>query len=598
MASEDGVPQLDLAVFSDRIQRLCAEGNTEAALAEVEAALETIEPSARLHGIHANVLRLIGDYGLAAVAFVEAAKLEPKDSAAWFGMAICLEQAGEEQGAFQAFAKAVEVEPRHAAAFFKAVQRLNKARFFGKVVERLDAADDSIKQFPEWFAMRAGAAFEMGDYRSAQQSPIAHTDIFQKNPSVAALRLRAMVYDPGVDAFNLLKAAKDWDRWHGPKQVEAMPLRDPQPSRPLRIGFVNTRMSRHNIGLQQLALMQHRPPKEECLIYLYSSNDTDDEMTETIAALADVHCNIKPMTDKEAVERIREDKLDILVDYNEYANNGRLGIFAQRAAPIQVHYMGNALSTGLRAMDYRISDPISEPEGEADSLSAETIVRLPEGYHFYEPPQRIAELLFETPALQNGYVTFGGIHHLAKYNDQVLAVYKRILDALPQARFILARNSFEDPQTVDAFHDKLKQAELPMDRIELRPDCGAISTLAIWKDIDCVLDTFPFGSDATAMDSFFAGVPMVTLLGERIAGRRAAAILHLVGCPELVTESLDDYYRLAVSLGNDLSRLNTYREKLHATFEASPLRNHAETAAGIFEALRKVWQIEIEKRSA
>jgi len=596
VGSDFGLPELNPAVFSNRMQRLCSEGKAEEALAEVEDALASLKPSAWLHGVHANILRLLEQYGLAAAAFVEAAKLEPRDSSTWYGMGICLEQAGEEKGAFQAFAKAIEVEPRNAEAFFKAVQRLQKSRFFGKVVERLDAADNSIKELPQWFVLRALAAFEMGDFRSAQQPPMAFTDIFRKDPAVAALRLRAMVYDPRVDGFNLLKAAMDWDRWHGPKEVESLALLDPNPNRPLRIGFVNTRMYRHNIGTQQLALMQHRPGKEACLIYVYSSNDIDDEVTEAIAALSDQYRDIRSMSDAEAVEHIRKDKLDILVDYNEFANNGRMGIFARRAAPIQVHYMGNALSTGLRAMDYRISDPISEPEGEADSLSAETIVRLPKGYHFYEPPERIAELYFETPALKKGHITFGGIHHLAKYNDDVLAAYQRILEGLPQAQIIFARNSFEDPQTVDAFYGKLKQAGFPMDRIELRPDLGRINQLGIWKDIDCVLDTFPFGSDATAMDSFFAGVPMITLLGERIAGRRAAAMLHLLDCPELVTKSLDDYCQLAIDLGNDLQRLNAYRERLHATFEASPLRNHADTAASIFNALREIWQTEIIKR--
>jgi protein O-GlcNAc transferase len=593
--ADDG-PRLDLDVFSERMQRLCSEGQAQAALDEVEAVLKMIEPSARLHAIHANVLRLSGHYGSAAAAWVAAAKLTPNDSAAWFGLAITLEQTGENGGAFQAYAKAIEVEPNHPAAFFKLIQRLMQAQHLGKVVERLDAATDAIKQSPQWYASRAQATFEMGDYLYAQKPPGRHAGIFSKNPDAMAGKLRAMVYDPSVDGSILLKAAQQWDRLHGPRTVESVPLQNLNPDRALRIGMVNTRMRNQNVGMQQLALLKNRPERSECSIHLYSSNDVDDDHTQTMIALADSHCDIRSMPDAEAVQRIRSDNIDILIDFNEYANNGRMGLFARRAAAIQVHYYGNALSTGLRAMDYRLSDPITEPEGGADTLSAETIVRMPKGYHFYEPPASMVDLVFDTPAKDKGYVTFGAIHHLAKYNNDVLAAYKRILEALPEARLVIARNILDDRPAHDALKDKLHNAGLPMDRVELRPDRGTIRNLQVWQDIDCVLDAFPFGSDATAMDSLFSGVPMVTLLGQRIASRRSGAMLHLLGCPELVAESEDNYCELAIELGRNIERLQSYRETLHAKFEASPLRQHAETASSIFNALRGIWQTEVKQQ--
>lgn len=578
------------------MQRLCANGKQEAALSEVEAVMATLEPSAELHAIHANVLRLTGNYGMAAAAWVEAAKLAPKDSSTWFGMAICLEQAGEEGGAFQAYAKAVDVEPKNANAFFKTIQTLQKAQFFGKVVERLDSADESIKQFPEWFALRSSAAFEMGDYRAVQEPPLVHSHLFAKNADLMALKLRAMVYDPAVDGFNLLQAARNWDRWFGPKIPPERSLNNPDPDRILRIGFVNTRMRKHNVGLQQYALMQQRPPSDECFIAVYSSNDNSDAVTQSIANMADTHIDISAMNDDQAVEAIRADHVDILVDYNEYANGGRMGVFARRAAPIQIHFYGNALSTGLRAMDYRIADPISEPIGPADTLSAEKILRLDKGYHFYEPPENKAAVVFSTPAKAKGFVTFGGIHHLAKYNPQVLALYKQILDAVPAARLLLSRNTLNDPQTYTAFRQKLADAGLPMDRIELRPDRGAIQALEFWQEVDCVLDTFPFGADASAMDSFYAGVPMITLLGQRIAGRRAASMLHLIGYPELITETLGEYVSQAIALAENIDRLQKYRKELHLKFESSPLRDHKGTAKAVFQMLRDVWASEVNAR--
>ncbi|MDP0501297.1 MAG: hypothetical protein Q7P63_14485 [Verrucomicrobiota bacterium JB022] len=579
------------------MQILCRNGQGESALEEIEAALEQFPGNPDLHVIQAGVLRSLRQYGAAAGAYAQAAQLDRDNAAIWFGMGVCLESAGEQKGAFQAYAKAVSLEPSHGPAFFNLIGRLRKGRHHGKVIERLEAAPNSVRSHPAWFPLYAATKFESGDYRTIQQAPLDQGSLFNRNHEVAALRIRAMVYDPAVTGADLLAAARVWDRSFGPAKVDDLPLRDPLPDRPLRIGLVNTRMRRQNVGLQQLALMQNRPSADECTLHLYAANDVNDEVTEEMKRLSDSFTDISKLTDQAACERIRADQIDILVDFNEYANDGRLGVFARRAAPIQVHYYGNAVTTGLRAMDYRISDVISEPPGEADAASAEKIIRLEGGYHMYTPPPKPARLIFETPALSAGHVTFGAIHHLAKYNDGVLAAFRQILEALPNAHLVLARDNFQDPPTCADFAEKLKRHCLPQGRVHLLPDHGAIATLAIWQRIDCVLDSFPFSGDATTMDSLYAGVPMITLAGRRLASRRAASMLHLLGCPELVAENEEAYVAKAIELGRDVERLNAYRQTLHQKVEASPLRQHALPSRAFYTAIRRVWQDEVTQQA-
>lgn len=573
-----------------RVRRACLDGKGEAALADVLDAVSAAPGRAGLHAIHAWVLRHLGDPGAAAGAYVQAIQLAPGAAALWYGMGECLEAAGEKGGAFQAYAQTVALDPLHAEAYFRLTISLYQNGFFGKLKERLDAAPPQLRKDARWFTLLASASFELGDGSLIINPPAEYQAILKRNPGAAALRIRAMVYDPDVSGAQLLEATRAWDRQFGPARPADVPLRDPDPDRPLRIGIVNTRMRRHNVGLQQHALMRHRPAASECSLHLYACNDAEDEITRELREMADSFTSLHGLSTAEAVKRIRTDGIDILIDFNEYTNDGRLDIFAQRAAPIQVHYYGNAVTTGLRAMDYRISDPVSEPPGEADAVSAEKILRLATGYHLYTPPPNAAAILTKSPAEKKDYVTFGGIHHLAKYTDRVLALYRRILEAVPTARLVLARKHFEDADAVSVFTARLQSLGLPMDRVTLRGDGGEITSLAIWQEIDCVLDTFPFAGDATVAESLYAGVPLVTLMGERVSSRRSASMLKRIGHDELIAQSEDEYVEKAVALANDVGRLSKYRATLHAEFAASTICTHAESAQAVFKALRDVWQ--------
>ncbi|MGJ3242953.1 MAG: hypothetical protein ACFE0O_08375 [Opitutales bacterium] len=583
-------PSFHFEVLADTIRRRCLNGDGLAALEEVEALLEQVPDSVDLHVIHAGVLKHLGHFGSAAGAFAEAARRAPDDAATWFGLGICLEAAGHKAGATQAFARAMVAEPKHPDAFFKTMEALRKGRFFARLLERLDKAVSPVRDRPEWFRLRAATAFELGDFRYGRQPPPRFRRMPEQDRTTCLLNLRAITYDPKLSGADLLKAAQAFDRTFGPETVDELPLTDPDPERPLRIGMVDTRMRQHNIGLQHLMLMRNRPPKAEMEIFLYPSNDQNDETTEEMMTLADGGTDIRDMDDATACRAIRADHLDLLVDFNEYANGGRMGLFARRAAPVQVHYLANALSTGLRAMDYRISDPVAEPAASFPAASAEEPMLLENGYHFLVPRSEEPDIVYRTPARDAGYVTFGMIHHPAKYGPDVLAAWKVILERLPTARLLIGRHAFDDPETAAWFHRKLVKAGLPADRVTVRGDHGEIVDLRFWKQVDCVLDSFAFSGDASAMDSLFAGVPLVTRLGSRISSRRGAALLHHIGHPELVTETVEAYIDLAVSLGSDADRLDHYRSRLHAAVKASPLLDYAGTAAAIYAGFRESWR--------
>lgn len=582
-------PKIILSVFQDRVRSLCTAGDHAQALLEADRLIEESGDAAAPWLIRASILRDACRFGEAAGAYSEAAKRDPTDPAVWFGVGLCLEQSGESAGALQAYEKTRKVDPTHPGAAIRYAHALLQNGQPTTARALLESSPNSIQNCPESLQIIWASALELGDYHAISHPTPPQERMMHTVANLGATHLRARVYDPVVDRATLLRTAKAWAHRHGALEVTTITPCDTFPDRTLRIGFVNTRMGQHNVGLQQLALQNHRPSKEEMSLHLFAGSSQRDRATEILISTSDSFDDITELGDEEAAQFIRERNIDILIDFNEFANGGRMGLFARRAAPIQIHYYGNSMSTGVPAMDYRISDDVTDPvEFEAEE-SSERVIRLDSGYHMFTPPSD-PKLSMETPAISRGYITFGATHHLAKYNSTVLETFAQILHQLPTSRLLLVRNTFADLKATQAFGDLLRKHRLPLDRVSLRTDAGSISDLSAWQDIDCMLDAFPFGGDATTMESLYAGVPMVTLLGERIAGRRSAAMAHQVGHPEFVAKSLPDYISKAVSLGNDIQKLSSYRRSLHQEVSSSSLINHKEPADSFYKAIRQIWQ--------
>ncbi|MGJ3243933.1 MAG: tetratricopeptide repeat protein [Opitutales bacterium] len=590
--SGEGLPEPgdDLSALASRIADQCRRGEAESALQTVERLIGQRPYVAGLHVIHGNVLRFLGRFGEGAGAFAAATRLDGSDAAIWLGMGLCLEGAGQKRGALQAFAKATTLEPDRPDAFFRVIRSLQKGGHHGKALERLDAASARLRRNLNWPVLRASSLLEQGRVSEAIDFGPGHPGLEDRHAPAGAGRLRALIYDPRADAESVYRAAVRWDRCHGPAKVDRLPAVDSDPERPLCIGFLSTRMRRHSLGYPLRSLLKRRPAWVRRVV-LFPSNDFDDDLTGELRRLADATVPVADPDPAPGLARIRREEPDILVDMNEYTNGGRMEIVARRAAPAQVHWYANALTTGLRAMDFRISDSMADPPGKADRWSAERILRLDEtGYTLFTPPEGHPEPVSRPPVEAAGRITFGAIHHLAKYNPAVLDAYRRILEAVPGSRLLLARANLDDPPTVDRFRERLAGAGLPPRRVLLAGDRGTIGSLAIWNRIDINLDTWPFSASASAVDALYMGVPLVTRLGDRVAGRTAASKLHLVGCDDLITRNDEDFVNRAVALAGDRQELAALRRSLPARVRRSGLMAHDRTAAAVWGALREAWR--------
>jgi len=557
------------------------QDQTAEALRAIETAIQQPECPALAHQIHGDLLRASGRSDEAAGAYSLAVRANPTQPEPLFRMGLALEESGVPQGAKQAFDQVLQREPEHEGAV------LGIARLLGQAKQHPDSIR-WIQQSPDNPKLRSLLASELlanGNFRGCM-------DCLNKSETdslTASLRIRALTYDPQADAQTLYKATCERANNLYSEKPESAPLLDPNPARRLRIGFVSSRLNRHNSSIHLRNLIFHCD-RGQFEIVLFSDTHRLDDFSTSLKKLADEWHDISRLNTEEAAESIRSKQIDLLVDLHEHSNDNRLQIFGHKPTPIQVHWYANAVTTGLKEIDYRISSAIADPE-EADPFSAEKVIRLP-NYYLYSPSSmtKATTPAKTIPAKQNGFITFGAIHHLAKYNDEVLAAWKAILDQLPTAHLLLGRNNFSAESTKASFLERLEKNGLPIDRIELEGDQQTIGSLEIFNRIDIVLDSWPYNSVASAADGLWMGVPHITLYGNRTAGRRAADQMTLIGHPEWIAKDTAEYVEKAVALANDMKLLKNIRSKLHDEFTASPMCDHAKTARDIFGAFRQIWQ--------
>jgi protein O-GlcNAc transferase len=249
--------------------------------------------------------------------------------------------------------------------------------------------------------------------------------------------LLAMVYAASVPPEELTATAREFCERIADPLLRRRPLYpNTNPERRLRIGYLSPDFRTHavNYFFEPLLKLHDRKHFE---IFGYSSNQTDDAVTARLKQEFDHWRDIKTLNDDQAADLIESDKIDILVDPAGHTANNRLLVFARKPAPVQVTWLGFPATTGMKAMDYRITDIHAEPEGMTEHLNVETLWRLPESFCCYGAHESNPAVIDHPPCEDNGYVTFGCFNNIAKVTDFVLEIWEKILAAVPESRLLL-----------------------------------------------------------------------------------------------------------------------------------------------------------------
>ncbi|MBS0373549.1 MAG: tetratricopeptide repeat protein [Proteobacteria bacterium] len=522
-------------------------------------------------------LQGLGELAEAALEYRRAAALRPTHAAALNNLGNVLGEQGDAAGAEAAYQAALRAEPASVVA-------CNNLGCLYRSLGRLDEAEDALRRGLEFDAAQAALHDNLGSVLK---------DAGELGAALECYR-RALALDPAAVAShaNLAYALSFEDadgeatraelRRFGARFAPPPPVAWPAVAGGgrLRIGYLSADFRDHCQTLFTLPLLAHHD-RAAFEIVCYSGVPRPDDHTRRLAGHADRWREVRHLDDATLARTIRDDGIDVLVDLTMHMANGRPAVFAAKPAPAQIAWLAYPGSTGLAAIDYRLSDAWLDPPGE-DPGTAERTLRLPDSFWCYDPLID-RPTAGPPPALRLGHVTFGCLNNPCKLSQATLALWAQVFARLPTARLRLMAPTGRHRARLAW---RLAALGVAAGRVEFVPYRPRAEYLAGYEAIDLCLDTVPYNGHTTSLDALWMGVPVVTRVGRTPVGRGGLSQLAQLGLSELAAASDEAFVATAVALATDLPRLAALRAGLRARLEASPLMDAPRFARAIEAAYR------------
>ena len=450
----------------------------------------------------------------------------------------------------------------------------------------VDAAIHSGRCGPFLLAKRGRIHLVAGEADLAAQCLRRGLELAPHDHKLQSLLILAASYDQAVTTETLKRLQKSWS---APRSAanSTFTLREGT-DRPLRVGYISNAFNRHAAAkVFSAVLLHHDPAKIET--YYYDTGRRHDEATIRFRLAAARWRSITGLDDLSAAQLIRRDQIDVLVDLAGHFPHNRLGIFALRAAPVQVSAWGYVAGPGIPQIDYLLTDARIVPAGEA-ALFPERVVNLPcaQPYNGDLIPRTAPPVPIDRH--ETGPIRFGSFNRYDKLSEATLTLWAEILTACPDATLTLKDRFFAEAPPRRRICAIVKRAGVDPSRIRFEPRQGHADYLAAFSRIDLALDPFPVSGGVTTLDGLSQGVPAITLYGAAPTGRISASILTFLGLDPCICHTPRDYVRTAVELSRDPAMLADLRATVRARFQrfaAAQRKNYAETVEA---AYREVWE--------
>lgn len=414
------------------------------------------------------------------------------------------------------------------------------------------------------------------------------------NPGAFSNLLFALNYHPDMAAEAIFENYTAFEQKFGaPHRTKWMPHRnDRNPVRRLKVGYVSPDFKNHaaRFFIEPLLARHDRSVVE---VYAYAELAQEDSLTQRYQGYADHWVPTRGLSDADLAQRIRADGIDILVDLAGHTAGNRLGVFARQPAPVSASWMGYGTTTGLRAIDYYLTDASCAPPG-SEHLFSEMPWRLPGSFVSYRPGTAMGGVNV-LPALERGFVTLGTLTRSIRINHRTLGVWAQILHRLPTARLVIDSRSFEDAAVKDVLAQQFAALGIAPERLQMGFTSPPWDVL---RGIDIGLDCFPHNSGTTLFETLYMGLPYITLAGRPGVGRIGSAILQGAGHPEWIAQSEAEYVEKVVALASNLPALAHTRATLRGQMQASPLMDEPGFAKTVEQAYQAMFARWLEKTAA
>ena len=548
----------------------------------------SIDPGhAEAHNNLGYVLKETGRLDEAVAAYLKAVEIRPDFAEAFHNLGNALAAKGQLEEAATFYRQAITLRPALAEA----------CNNLGKILMEQGQLEEAAARYRQVLAIKPDYAEAHGNLgivfkeEGRLDAAIEHyrraLAIKPDLASVFSNLLMTLQYLDNVSAAQIFEEHRRFaERYETPlKAAWTSHANLPDPERRLRIGYVSGDFRGHAVAnFIEPILASHN--RTEFEIYGYYSHTRHDAHTEAIAGCMDHWLPCAGIGDDQLAERIRADGIDILVDLAGHTAHNRLSLFARKPAPVQATWIGYPGSTGLTAMDYRITDAYMDPPGLTERYHSETLIRLPDSEAAFRP-EPLCPPVNPLPALSTGELTLASLNNLTKINSSVIELWARILAALPEARLMLG--NVTEPAIGERLVGQFAKAGVAAERLILQPRMGMAGYLAMHHRIDLALDPFPYNGGTTTSHSLWMGVPVLTLAGEHTVARCGVSLLSRVGLTEFIVDSEEAYFHRAVQLARDLPALERVRQSLRGRMMGANC-DPKKITADLETAYRQMWR--------
>jgi len=534
------------------------------ALAEFAQAI-ALAPAAAAFNAHGNALFRLQRYRAALDSYDKAVDLKPGYADAHNNRGNALRQLKQYPLARAAYDRALSLDPGYGGCHHNRGDLLNEMRMYPQALADFDRALElkcAVRELP---GLRLSAKMHMCEWRDLDAEVSALSAQIENNEAASnPFTVMALTDSPSLQR----KAAELWVREHFPAALAAPPVIVPA-HRELRVGYFSADLHNHATSHLMAGLFElHDRSAIRPILFSYGP-DSRDYMRSRLKAACQEFIDVCDMSDAEAARAAREREIDIAVDLKGFTQDGRLGIFAERVAPLQLGYLGYPGTTGAPYIDYLIADRTVVPETERGHYS-EKIIFMPHSYQVNDAKRPIADKVFARRdlGLPADAFVFCCFNNNYKIRPGTFDCWMRILQRVEGSVLWL----FED--NAAAAHNLRREAvrrNVDAERLVFAPRMMPPEHLARHRAADLFLDTLPCNAHTTASDALWAGLPLITCMGQAFAARVAASLLNALELPQLITRTMAEYEDLAVGLAADRARLARIRQALAAKRITAPL---------------------------
>ena len=492
--------------------------------------------------------------------------IQPNAAAAYYNRGLALYDLNQFASACESYDQAIAIDPNAAASYYNR----------GLALSELKKYQAAIADFDKTFAIDPDHDFLLGtrfhtkiricDWQDAKNEVAALLERIHGGFRVGQpFSLLALTASPTLQREAAEIWVKEWNPFNS--ELGAIPKRSS--GNKIRIGYFSADFHNHATAYLMAGLFeQHDREKFELIAFSFGPN-AQDEMRSRISAAFDKFIDVRRQSDREIALLSRSLGIDIAIDLKGFTTDNRIGIFALRAAPIQVNYLGYPGTMGADYMDYLIADRTLIPQ-ESRQHYSERIVYLANSYQVNDAKRKIADKVFTREELglpETGFV-FCCFNNNYKITPDTFGGWMRILKQVDASVLWLLE---DNPIAAGNLRKEAQQRGVDSRRLVFAKRMPLPEHLARHRAADLFIDTLPYNAHTTASDALWAGLPVLTCTGEAFASRVAASLLSAIDLSELITSTQEDYETLAVEIALHPEKLKAIKQKLERNRLGTPL---------------------------